>query len=136
MTGSSVSPRVLVVEDDENLHALIVKVVRKSGCEAVSAYSGEQALSILRDPGDQIDWLLTDIRLGDAVNGWVVGSEFRLAHPERPVIYMSGVEQDSRSRTARNSIFLRKPVDVHDLIGIFKRLTGACSAQPVCPSSV
>jgi DNA-binding NtrC family response regulator len=116
-------PRVLIVEDDENLHALIVKVVRRSGCETVSAYSGEQALLILRNPGEHIDWLLTDIRLSGAIDGWVVGSEFSLAHPLRPAIYMSGVEKDSLSRTAVNSIFLQKPVDVHQLLETFRRLT-------------
>ncbi|HEY7383870.1 MAG TPA: response regulator [Beijerinckiaceae bacterium] len=119
----SVTPRILVVEDDDNLHALIVKVVRRAGYDAVSAYSGEEALVILRDPGQRVDWLLTDIRLGGAVDGWVVGSEFSLANPLRPIIFMSGVEEDSQARAASNSIFLRKPVDPHELVRTFKSLT-------------
>jgi CheY-like chemotaxis protein len=119
----SSTPRILVVEDDEALHDLIVRVVRKSGCAAVSAHSGEQALAMLRDPAEHIDWLLTDIRLSGAVDGWVVGSEFSLTHPLRPIIYMSGVERDSRSRAAVNSIFLQKPVDVHRLLNTFRELT-------------
>ena len=121
----STIPRILVVEDDENLRGLIVRIVGKSGCEAVSAHSGEQALSMLRDPAEHIDWLLTDIRLGGAVDGWVVGSEFSLTHPLRPIIYMSGVENDSQSRAAVNSIFLQKPVDVHLLLNTFRELTAA-----------
>jgi CheY-like chemotaxis protein len=132
--SESNTPRILVVEDDENLHALIVKVVRKSGCKAASAYSGEQALTILRDPREQIDWLLTDIRLSGAIDGWVVGSEFNLAHPLKPIIYMSGVEEDSRSRTAVNSIFLRKPVDVHELLMTFRHLTGHVAQETSGPS--
>ena len=127
MSLEPATPRILVVEDDENLHSLIVKVVRKSDCEAVSAYSGEAALQILRDPAQQIDWLLTDIRLGGAVDGWVVGSEFSLAHPLKPIIFMSGAEEDSAARTAVNSIFLKKPVDVHELLGTFRKLTGQLS---------
>jgi hypothetical protein len=37
---------------------------------------------------------------------------------------MSGAEEDSASRRAVNSIFLKKPVDVNDLLGTFRRLTG------------
>jgi DNA-binding NtrC family response regulator len=118
------TPRILVIENDENLHGLIIKVVRKSGCEAVSAYSGEQALAILRDSSQQIDWLLTDIRLGGPVDGWVVGSEFSLTHPLKPIIFMSGAEEDSTSRTAVSSIFLKKPVDVNALLQTFRKLTG------------
>ncbi|HEX2727677.1 MAG TPA: response regulator [Beijerinckiaceae bacterium] len=125
MAPQSSVPRILVVEDDANLHDLIVRVVQKSGCEAVSAHSGEQALSILRDPAEHVDWLLTDIRLSGAVDGWVVGSEFSLTHPLRPIIYMSGVERDSQSRAAVNSIFLQKPVDVHHLLRTFQELTAA-----------
>jgi DNA-binding response OmpR family regulator len=123
MNTPTATPRILVVEDDDNLHALIVKVVRRAGYDAVSAFSGEEALVILRDPGQRVDWLLTDIRLGGAVDGWVVGSEFSLANPLRPIIFMSGAEEDSQARTATNSIFLRKPVDPHELITTFRGLT-------------
>ena len=126
MTGRQPKiPRILVVEDDENLRDLIIRIVRKSGCEAASAHSGEQALCMLRDPAEHIDWLLTDIRLSGAVDGWVVGSEFSLTHPLRPIIYMSGTEHDSKSRAAANSIFLQKPVDVHHLLNTFRELTAA-----------
>jgi DNA-binding response OmpR family regulator len=88
----------------------------------VSAYNGEDALRILRDPDQHIDWLLTDIRLPGVIDGWVVGSEFTLTRPRQPVIYMSEVVQDSASRRAANSIFLPKPFDVRELIATFSRL--------------
>lgn len=122
--ASSLAPRILVVEDDENLRALLVKLVRRSGYQAVPAHSGEQALAILRDPAQPVDWLLTDIRLGSAIDGWAVASEFRLANPLRPIIFMSGVEEDSRARPATNSIFLRKPVDVDEVVNLFHSLAG------------
>ena len=115
-------PRILVVEDDQNLNAFLAKVVQRSGCTPVSAYTGEDALSILRNHGAPIDWLLTDIKLPGAIDGWVVGSEFALTHPTRPVIYMSSVEEDSASRRSSNSIFLTKPVDANDLVTTFRRL--------------
>lgn len=113
--------RVLIVEDDPDLHELIVRVVRKAGHRPLSAFTGEQGLSALRDNQD-IDWLLTDIRLPGVVDGWVVGSEFTLLHPLRPVIYMSGVDHDRFSRRAANSIFLQKPVNIGDLLGTFASL--------------
>jgi two-component system OmpR family response regulator len=122
MDRSDAPARILVVEDDANLHDLIVNVIRRSGHEPVSAYNGEDALRILRDPNQHIDWLLTDIRLPGVIDGWVVGSEFTLTRPRQPVIYMSEVVQDSASRRAVNSIFLPKPVNVSDLVATFTRL--------------
>jgi hypothetical protein len=37
---------------------------------------------------------------------------------------MSGIEHDSQSRAAVNSIFLQKPVDVHHLLNTFRELRG------------
>jgi DNA-binding response OmpR family regulator len=96
--------------------------VQRSGCTPIAALTGEEALAILRDRRAQIDWLLVDIKLPGSIDGWVVGSEFALTHPTRPVIYMSSVEEDSASRRASNSIFLTKPVDANELVTTFHRL--------------
>ena len=113
--------RLLIVEDDRDLQELFARIARREGYEIVSASTGEEALSILRGP-EPIDWLLTDVRLPGVIDGWVVGSEFSLTHPLRPVIYISGVEHDSNCRTAA-SIFLKKPVMIADLIKTFQDMS-------------
>jgi CheY-like chemotaxis protein len=123
MGPSPTAARILVVEDDPILHGLVVKVARRSGYDPVSASTGEEALSILRNPDQRVDGLLTDIRL-PGVDGWAVGTEFGLTRPLRPVIYMSGLEQDSSSKRTANSIFLRKPVGVRLLADTFKICVG------------
>ena len=119
--------RLLIVEDDRDLHELFARIARREGYEVVSAWTGEEALSIFRS-GQRIDWLLTDVRLPGVINGWIVGSEFSLTHPLRPVIYISGVENDSECRSAA-SIFLQKPVMIHDLITTFQRMSALADAR-------
>jgi DNA-binding response OmpR family regulator len=114
--------RLLIVEDDVALHALIARLARRQGFEVESAYTGEHALSVLRQARGSVDWLLADIRLPGLISGWVVGSEFSLTHPLRPVIYMSGVEED-HSRRPVGSLFLKKPVDVYDLLSSFQQMS-------------
>ena len=87
-TSEHPSARPLIVEDDLIMHELLVKVTRRAGHEPVSAYTGEQALSILRHGTEEVDWLLTDICLPGSIDGWVVGSEFTLKDPMRPVLYI------------------------------------------------
>jgi two-component system OmpR family response regulator len=118
---------LMLVEDDSDLHELFAKVARREGYEVVSGYNGEDALSILRKCARCIDWLLTDICLPRLVDGWIVGSEFNLSYALRPVIYVSGAEEDSQ-RTA-TSIFLKKPVMINDLIATFRRLETAAAAS-------
>ena len=131
MDSSVSAARILVVEDDPILHDFIVELIRRSGHEAVSAHTGEEALAILRDPSGRIDWLLTDIRLPGHIDGWLVGSEFALSHPLKPVIYISGVAPDSTTRRASNSVFVPKPLNPTALLAIFKRLSkdGAANAD-------
>jgi DNA-binding response OmpR family regulator len=127
-SGELPKTRLMLVEDDFDLHELFAKVARREGYEVVSAYNGEDALSLLRKCAGCIDWLLTDIRLPGLVDGWIVGSEFNLTYALRPVIYVSGAEEDSHRRTAA-SIFLKKPVMINDLIATFRRMQTAATAS-------
>jgi CheY-like chemotaxis protein len=121
---------ILVVEDDPVHHKLIVDVIRSSGHTSVSAFTGEEALQILREQGDAVDSLITDIRLPGDIDGWLVGSEFALGRPLRPVVYISGVEGDLQTRRASNSIFLNKPLDVKALVAALQRLADGGDAAP------
>jgi DNA-binding response OmpR family regulator len=112
----------LIVEDDADLHALIARLAKRQGFEVESAHTGEDALAVLRRSKGGIDWLLADIRLPGLISGWVVGSEFSLTHPLRPVIYISGVEEDNWRRPV-GSMFLTKPVDVYELLSSFQQMS-------------
>jgi two-component system, OmpR family, response regulator len=116
--------RILIVEDDALLRELYGRALKRAGYQVLTVETGEKALSTLREWGDGIDWLFTDIRLPGQVSGWMVGSEFSLNHPLRPVIYGSGYEPEN-SRQVANSIFLRKPVNLGELVAAFRGLNAA-----------
>jgi two-component system, OmpR family, response regulator len=126
--------RILVVEDDVVLRDMLVKGLQKSGYDVLSAETGEQALVLLREWGERIDWLFVDIRLPGVIDGWVVGSEFTLNHPLRPVIYASAYPPDF-SRQVAGSVFMRKPVRVKEIVATFQDLT-ARFARQMSPSAV
>jgi CheY-like chemotaxis protein len=122
--AAAAGTRILVVEDDALLRGLYQKALQRAGYQVLTAATGEKALHILRESGERIDWLFTDIRLPGQVNGWVVGSEFSLNHPLRPVVYGSGYEPEA-TRQVANSIFLRKPVNLGELVAAFRGLSEA-----------
>ena len=119
---ASTTINILVVEDDAMLRELYRKALQRAGYQVLTADGGEDALSILKTWGERIDWLFTDIRLSGQIDGWAVGSAFSLNHPLRPVVYGSGFEPDA-SRQVANSVFLRKPNNVGELIAAFKKLS-------------
>lgn len=52
---------VLVAEDEETIRRLVGEVLSRSGYEVFSAASGDEALVLLREHGDRIHLLLTDV---------------------------------------------------------------------------
>ena len=80
---------VLVVEDDRIIREDIVTDLRQEGWAVLEAATGVGALQALHEAED-VDLLITDIGLADALTGWDVAEAFRTSHPEVPVIYASG----------------------------------------------
>ncbi|MGU3537010.1 response regulator [Methylobacterium sp. A54F] len=102
------APCVLIVEDSYLLLEMLATLCEQEGVRVVEASSGEAALTLLRQQGAAIDWLLTDIKLPGLIDGWTVAEAYRLIHPDRPVIYAS-TEAGLDRREVPGSLFLRKP---------------------------
>lgn len=100
---------VLVVEDEWLLREDIAECLRHAGCGVLTADSGEAAVAILTQ-ADEIDVVVTDIRLGGSLNGWDVGEVGRAKRPDLPVIYTSGQTVDP-PRPVGQSLFFDKPYD-------------------------
>jgi CheY-like chemotaxis protein len=71
--------------------------------------------------GERIDFLVTDIRLGGAVDGWLVAEACREVWADLPVIYVSANPM-AENRKVTGSAFLTKPVDIEALIATNRRL--------------
>jgi CheY-like chemotaxis protein len=108
----------LVAEDEGLLRLELVEELNAAGWQVKEAATGEEALRLLSQTearGEKIDFLITDIRLGGAVDGWQLAEAFREVWPGMPVIYVSA-NLIAENRQVAGSIFLSKPVDVESLI--------------------
>ena len=117
----------LVAEDEGLLRLELVEELSAAGWQVKEAATGEEALRLLSRTeacGEKIDFLITDIRLGGAVDGWQLAEAFRKAWPGMPVIYVSA-NLIAENRQAAGSIFLSKPVDVESLIASCRLLIAA-----------
>jgi CheY-like chemotaxis protein len=114
---------VLVVEDEWMLREALVEYLQDAGCLVFEADSGEDALSVL-DSKQDIDVLLTDIRLNGGMNGWQVGEEVRRRHADMPVIYASGQPIEASLRVP-GSLFFRKPYNPSEILRACEQLADA-----------
>lgn len=115
----------LVVEDEWILRLELVEELTAAGWTIREAGTGEEALKLLaefQDRGEKIDFLVTDIRLGGAVNGWDIAEACRTIWTGLPVIYVSA-NPIVESRRVEGSAFLSKPVEVENLVTRCRALT-------------
>jgi DNA-binding response OmpR family regulator len=117
-------PTGLMVEDEGLLRLELNDALTAAGWRVREADSGEEALKLLAQfqaQGKAFDFLVTDIRLGGAVDGWQVAEACRQTWPGLPVIYVSA-NPIAESRKAAGSVFLSKPVDIENLVAVCRNL--------------
>lgn len=80
-------PRVLVVDDDENIVSAFEDFLRKEHCTMVSTSSAEDALSVISH--QTINLVITDIRM-KWQSGVTLLMKIKQMHPTLPVIIITG----------------------------------------------
>lgn len=113
--------KILVVEDEPVTREVVTRYLERAGFEVIIAESGEEALETLRARGPAIDWLLTDIKLPGCIDGWIVGAEFHLSYPLRPVVYASAFAPRRRAHAA-GGVYVPKPYSPAMIVDLFCRL--------------
>lgn len=111
----SVRPRVLIVDDQENVRVAIASLLAKRGCDAVMAESGPAALERVR--AEYFDVLLCDVKM-PGMSGLEFLSEAMLLDRDLPVLMLSGVNDmaTARDALARGAMdYLRKPIELDEL---------------------
>lgn len=122
MTVSADTLRVLLVEDEQDVAAVLADLVRGLGCQPVAARTAEEALRTVES--ERIDVILLDLRLPG-----MSGLDFLRLHRVRaagiPVVVISGVatEQEAREALRLGALeFLQNPVGLNRLAGILSFL--------------
>lgn len=109
--------RVLVVDDDFDIRTMLGMTLELEGYAVELAAHGRDALERLRaDPHAQL--ILLDLRM-PVMNGWQF-REAQRANPaiaDIPVVVLSGDgDVEAETRAVGASSFLKKPVDLDELI--------------------
>jgi len=109
---------ILVVEDQEDVLVVLVKILEKAGYSVTSAASGDIANKIFGD-GKHFDLLVTDIVMPGQLQGVELSCKLRERKPELPVVFISGYAPEnaaSGNGILRDDIRLTKPVMRKELV--------------------
>ena len=108
---------VLVVEDDRDLRAYLVEVLRELDYRVIGAHDSVAALGFLEQPGIRIDLMLTDVVM-PGMNGRELSERARQLRAGLKVLFMSGYSRNAVVHQGRVDLdvqLIQKPVALSEL---------------------
>ncbi len=116
--GAKGTGTILLVEDNEDVLELAQTVIESHGYKALLARNGEEGLAVLKESGNQVDLLLTDVVM-PGLDGPELYSLAKDFLPNLKVLYMSGYAGDAVINRGVHSVetaLLQKPFTNEDLV--------------------
>ncbi len=110
------SERLLVIEDQDSVRALIVQALKRDGYQVIEAASGEDALRKASSLAEPIQALVTDVIMPH-MSGLVLAERLRVTWPNIRVLFMSGYVDPTNPGFLEEpgTAFIQKPFLPDDL---------------------
>jgi CheY-like chemotaxis protein len=109
--GGKVTPgTILVVEDEDQVRTLIVRLLERRGYPVQPATNGRQAIDLVQDEMDNISLVVTDMIMPEMGGAAMLG-ELRKLRPDLPAICMTGYtrEEIASADGLEDSVVIEKP---------------------------
>jgi PAS domain S-box-containing protein len=111
------SEQVLLVEDDDNIRAMLTRIFREHGYGVIETQSGGEALLMAEDEATRFDILVTD-QVMPHISGLRLAERVRALRPDIGVLLLSGYPEDfpDASELPDAARFLAKPFEPEELL--------------------
>jgi DNA-binding NtrC family response regulator len=122
MTDETARPRILVVDDEENLCAFMKLMLTREGYEVTTTVSAQQALEVVGS--DQVDLVFTDLMMPE-MNGLEFVARLRAVKPEVECVVMTAyasVDSAIEALKLGAADYITKPFNLEELKIIVKQL--------------
>ena len=120
--------KVLLVDDEQSVRAIVLKILRRAKYDVIEAENGEAALSAADAYDGQIDLLITDMYM-PGLRGPEVAARLASKRTGLRVLFMSGyADQEGRTAVPSGANFLNKPFSGQELVAAVE---SALKASPV-----
>ncbi len=127
--------RLLVVDDEGAVRALMSRTLEAEGYEVIQARNGREALEWLAQ--NSVDVVLTDVIMPN-LGGRELGERLAADFPDVPVIWMSGYPRDtvlSDTSPTGSPPFLQKPIPLDVLVRTVESVLAQRPTRAAAPGS-
>lgn len=128
---SGAMPLILVIDDEFLIREIVVDALEEAGFSVLTADNGPQAAKMFAENSAQIRGLVTDINLGEGLDGWEVARTAREQVSDLPVVYVSGASGHQwASQGVPNSLLVTKPFAPAQIVVALSSLLVASDTAP------
>jgi two-component system cell cycle sensor histidine kinase/response regulator CckA len=116
---------ILLVEDESDLLELTSEILERYGYRIITAPNGMAALKIWNERQDEIDLLLTDMRMPEGISGYELAERLLSDKPHLKVIFVSGYSIEPTSaalKLSEGENYLTKPYTPPGLAKAVRRM--------------
>jgi two-component system OmpR family response regulator len=117
------APKLLVVDDNQELLSLLTQLFEEAGYEVLSAGKGRQALELAK--GTAPAAAVLDVLLPDMM-GYLLADGLRKENPKLPIIFMTGVFKGGKhaldARQKYGASYFEKPFEAEKLLAAVAKL--------------
>ena len=117
---------ILVVDDEDMIRQLAVRMLTEGGYIALEARSVVEAKQRIEEHSGEFDLVMTDLVMPGKIQGFELARQICDMRPKIPVIFMSGYADDNNTPDkmprsfASRSIHLTKPVRRNELLSMIE----------------
>ena len=115
---------ILVVDDEDLILSLVNSILQKENHNIILAYTGEEALKLLRDNKTNLDLVILDLHM-PGLSGPDTLRQMRTIYENLPCIFSSGESmniEDLPEDIRTNTYYLDKPYRSKELIKKVKEI--------------
>jgi CheY-like chemotaxis protein len=136
--GEMSKPTVLCVDDRADSLLIRKRLLEQFGCNVVVVYDFSSCVAALNE--NRIDLVVIDYHLGEATNGETLARHIRKAHPQLPLIMLSGDPSiPASARESVDAVLIKgagSPKDLLDLIqDLVLEATLRARPDPILPGT-